>query len=197
MIRKILPLLAILAVLLAACGQQAEPTLSPEEVQGTAVAAAWTMVAATQEAIPTNTPVPPTETPSPTPLPTFTPVPLPTQEQALPTATNKPQGSCEGPLNVAEAGPQSNARIENDSGGNVTLSLWLDTNKHGQCGFLGYTLSKGQKLVISIPKGTYYAYALIDYGGNKSGNASGYVTNRVGDNHLFVIKIKKEVIVVP
>jgi hypothetical protein len=200
MIRKIFPILAALALLVTACGQQAEPTMSPEEVQGTAVAAAWTMVAMTQAAIPTATPPPPTETASPTALPTFTqPVlPSPTLELLVPpTATSKPVGSCEGPLNVAEAGPQSNIRIENDSGGTVTLSLHLPTNAHGQCGFLTYYLTKGQKLVVSIPKGEYYAFALIDYGKGKSGNASGYINNRVGDSHLFVVKIKQEVIVVP
>ncbi|MBL8050059.1 MAG: hypothetical protein JNM46_02470 [Anaerolineales bacterium] len=198
MLRKILPALTIVAIFLAACGQQGTPTMSPEEVSGTAVAAAWTIVAETQAAIPTNTPIPPTETPSPTPLPTFTLEPLPTIEIAPPTATSKPQGSCEGPLNVAEAGPQSNIRIENETGGNVTLSLHLGEgqNAFGQCGFLGYQLTKNQKLVVSIPKGLYYAFALIDYG-NSSGNASGYVNNRVGDNHLFVVKIKKEAIVVP
>ncbi|NOH03527.1 MAG: hypothetical protein HND47_16975 [Chloroflexi bacterium] len=73
MMKKILPILAALALFVAACGQPAAPTMSPEEVQGTAVAAAWTMVAMTQASIPTATPPPPTETPSPTSLPTFTP----------------------------------------------------------------------------------------------------------------------------
>jgi hypothetical protein len=199
MLKKFIPVLALVSILLAACGQQAEPTLSPEEVSGTAVAAAWTIVAETQAAIPTNTPVPPTETPSPTPQPTFTLPPPPTIEVASPTATSKPQGSCEGPLNVGEAGPQSNIRLENETGGSVLISLWLGPglNAFGQCGFLTYTLSKNQKLVVSIPKGQYYAYAIIDYGGGKSGNASGTVNNRVGDNHLFAVKIKKETIVVP
>lgn len=199
MIKKILPILAALALFVTACGQQAAPTMSPEEVQGTAVAAAWTMVAMTQAAIPTATPLPPTETPSPTPLPTFTPLPLPspTIELASPVPTSKPAGSCEGPLNVAEAGPQSNIRIENETGGTVTLSLHLPMNAHGQCGFLTYYLAKKEKLTVSIPKGEYYAFALIAYSDGSSGNASGYVNNRVGDNHLFVVKIKKEVIVVP
>jgi hypothetical protein len=199
MLRKFIPVLAIVSILLVACGQQAEPTLSPEEVSGTAVAAAWTIVAETQAAIPTNTPVPPTETPSPTPLPTFTPEPLPTIELATATNTALPKGSCEGPLNVGEAGPQSNIRLENESGGTVTLSLWLGegANAFGQCGFLVYYLSKNEKRVVSIPKGNYYAYALIDLGNNKSSTASGSVNNRVGDNHLFVVKIKKETIVVP
>lgn len=201
MFKKIIPVLTLLSLLLAACGQQAEPTLSPEEVSGTAIAAAWTIVAQTQAAIPTNTPVPPTETPSPTPLPTFTPEPLPTIDIALPTATatSQAQGKCEGPLNLAEAGPQSNVRLENETGGTVTLSLHLGegTNAFGQCGFLGYTLTKNQKLVVSLPKGTYFAYAFINYANGDTGQASGYINNRVGDNHLFVVKIKKETIVVP
>ena len=56
MLKKILPILIALVVLLTACAPQAAPTMSPADVQGTAVAAAWTMVAATQAAIPTNTP---------------------------------------------------------------------------------------------------------------------------------------------
>ena len=70
---------------LSACGTPAEPTISAEEVQGTAVAAAMTMVAQTQAAIPTATPIPPTDTPAPTPLPTNTipPLELPTQPLVL------------------------------------------------------------------------------------------------------------------
>ena len=199
MLRKILPVLTVIAIFLTACGQQGTPTLSPDEVNGTAVAAAWTIVAETQAAIPTNTAIPPTEPPSPTPLPTFTLEPLPTIQLALPTATSKPQGSCEGPLNVAEAGPQSNIRIENETGGTVTLSLHLGegTNAFGQCGFLGYTLTKNQKLIVAIPKGTYFAYAFISYPNGDTSQASGSVNNRVGDNHLFVVKIRSETIVVP
>jgi hypothetical protein len=199
MLKKIFPIVVLLAVVLTACGPQGTPTASPEEVQGTAEAAAWTMVAMTQQAIPTNTPVPPTETPSPTPLPTFTALPQPTLELIIPTATvqSQTQGNCEGPLNVAEAGPQSNIRIENETGGSVTLSLWLSGNAFGQCGFLSYSLAKNQKLIVSIPKGEYYAFALIDLGNNKSGSASGSVNNRVGDNHLFVVKVRENGIIVP
>ncbi|MDP1714099.1 MAG: hypothetical protein Q8L41_05080 [Anaerolineales bacterium] len=197
MLKKLIPVLLAIAVLLTACAPQGAPTLAPAEVEGTAVAAAWTIVAMTQLALPTATPVPPTETPSPTPLPTFTPFPLPTLELSLPTATQA-TGDCLKPLNVAEAGPQSSVRLENVSGGNkVTLSLNLRTNLFGQCGYVGYTLGKNEKLVVSLPKGEYYAYAWITYSDGDTSNASGYVNNRVGDNHLFVVKIKKEVISVP
>ncbi len=76
MLKKILPILLALTVLLTACGSQGTPTMAPADVEGTAVAAAWTVVAMTQAAIPTATQLPPTETPSPTPLPTFTAEPL-------------------------------------------------------------------------------------------------------------------------
>ncbi len=206
MFKKIIPVLAVIAVFITACGPQGTPTLAPAEVEGTAVSSAWTVVAMTQLAVPTATPVPPTETPSPTPLPTFTPLPLPTLDTAplvLPTATQQAAGSsggsCDGLLNMAEAGPQSNIRVENESGGTVTFSLWLDTNAFGQCGFVpGISeLGKGEKRVMSIPKGLYTAWALIALPGGSSSTASGLVNNRVGDNHLFVVKIKKDVIVVP
>lgn len=201
MLRKIIPMMAIVAILLTACGggTPAEPTLSPEQVSGTAISMASTMIAQTQAAMPTNTPIPPTETPSPTPQPTFTLEALPTIEVIPPTATSQPQGSCEGPLNIAEAGPRSDVRFENETGGTVTLSLHLGqgTNLFGQCGFLGYTLSKNQKLILSLPKGVFFAFAFINYTNGDTGTSSGYVNNRVGDDHLFVAKIRKESIIVP
>ena len=122
MLKKILPILLALTILLTACGAQGTPTMAPADVQNTAVAAAWTVVAMTQAAIPTATPLPPTETPSPTPLPTFTAEPLivptlePLQPLVLPTATSAPSdpNNCLKPLNVAEAGAITPMRIEND-----------------------------------------------------------------------------------
>lgn len=205
MIKKIIPVLAALAIFITACGPQGTPTLAPAEVEGTAVSSAWTVVAMTQLAIPTATPLPPTETPSPTSLPTFTPLPLPTLESTplvLPTATQaagSSGGSCDGLLNMGEAGPRSNIRVENESGGTVTFSLWLATNAFGQCGFVpGITpLSKFEKRVMSIPKGVYTAWALIALPDGSSSTATGIVNNRVGDDHQFGVKIKKDQIIVP
>lgn len=202
MLKKIIPVLAVLAIFITACGPQGTPTMSSAEVEGTAVSSAWTMVALTQVSIPTATPVPPTETASPTPLPTFTALPLPTQATIiLPTATQQAgaSGSCDGLLNVGEAGPRSNIRVENETGGTVIFSLWLSTNAFGQCGFVpGITpLSKGEKRVMSIPKGVYTAWALITLPGGSSSNATGIVNNRVGDDHQFGVKIRKEAIIVP
>jgi len=204
MIKKIIPTLALIAVFVAACGgQPAEPTLSPEQVQGTAIAAAFTMVAETQAAIPTNTPPPPTETPSPTPLPTFTPLPLPTQELlALPTATTASSsgggGQCSGLLNIKEAGPQSNVRFENKSGGTAGLSLYMYTpNKFAQCGSHysnPISIKKGESVTISLPKGNYYAYAWINMPDGRQVSAEGYFWNKEADNHLFPVVINETAI---
>jgi hypothetical protein len=203
MIKKIIPTLALLALIATACGGgQAEPSLSPEQVQGTAISAALTVVAATQAAVPTNTPLPPTDIPSPTPLPTFTALPSPTPDFALlPTATQAAASSggednCLHPINRGEAGPTSNVRFENESGGTVSLSINLRTNLFGQCGAETYIIKKNEKLTIAIPKGEYWAYAWINYPDGDTSTAVGTFVNRVGDNHLFPVKIRRDVIIV-
>ena len=203
MIKKIIPTLALLAVLVAACGgQPAEPTLSPDQFQGTAISAAFTMVAETQAAVPTNTPLPPTETPSPTPLPTFTPVPLPTQPIVLPTATTASSGGggqCDSLLNLAEAGPQSNVRFENNSGGTVGLSLYMYTpNKFAQCGSHSsnpFPIPAKGSITVSLPKGQYFAFAWISYPDGDQRESEGYFWVKEADNHLFSVVIKEDVIV--
>ena len=207
--KKLIFALTLFAVLLAACGgQPAEPTLSAEEVQGTAVSSAFTMVAQTQAAIPTNTPLPPTETPSPTPLPTFTAVVLPsptTDFALLPTATqaaanNSNSAPCSGILNLSEAGPQSNVRFENDTNkGTVSLSIYMYCpNDFGQCGSMSgnpYVLLPNATLTVSLPKGLYYAYAWITFKNGDVSSAEGNFINKIGDNHLFPVIVKDDFIV--
>jgi hypothetical protein len=77
--RNVLITSLVLILLASACAPQGTPTANPADIQNTAIAAAATMVAQTLAAVPTATPLPPTETASPIPLPTNTPVPLPTQ----------------------------------------------------------------------------------------------------------------------
>jgi hypothetical protein len=193
MLKRVLPILLGLAMLLAACGPDEPPTMAPADVQNTAVAAAWTMVAATQQAIPTATPLPPTETPSPTPPPTFTPLALPTLPETLPTATQAAAtGDCLGPLNMAEAGPTVKVRIENDSGGQMTISLNLYTkNLFGQCGALSYNIAKNEKKIVSLPKGLWWAYAWIT-AGNSSSTSSCSFELRVADEDLIRLIVGKE-----
>jgi hypothetical protein len=192
-VKKLITLLAVMAVFLSACGAQGEPTLSPQDVEGTAVAAAWTMVAMTQEAIPTATEIPPTETPSPTPEPTFTLEPLPTLEEAFPTATQAASSGtnpCLGPINFAQAGPTSRIRIENDTGGTFTISLNLSTNAHGQCGAVSYQLSRNERMTVSLPRGDWWAYAWIVADGANS-TASCRFTLRPADTDLIRLVVQK------
>src|SRR5574341_45866 len=67
-----------MTVIISACGAKPVPTMASADVQSTAVAAAFTIVAETQAAIPTSTPLPLTETASPTLPATNTPLALPT-----------------------------------------------------------------------------------------------------------------------
>ncbi len=52
--KSILTINAVLVLLLSACGAKAVPTVNPAQVQASAVAAANTMVAMTQAAVPTE-----------------------------------------------------------------------------------------------------------------------------------------------
>ena len=182
--KRILPVLISLAVFVTACGPQGTPTMAPVDVQNTAMAAAWTMVAATQQAIPTATPLPPTETPSPTPLPTFTPLPLATQPELFPTATKAAAGDCLGPINMGEAGPTTKVRIENQSGGSITISLNLyEKNAFGQCGALSYSMGKNEKKIVSLPKGSWWAYAWVTLKSGSSTSSCSFIV-RPGSEDL-------------
>jgi hypothetical protein len=187
MLNKILPIL--LALSLAACAPQAAPTMTAADIQGTAASAAWTMVAATQAAIPTNTPIPPTEVPSPTSLPTFTAEPLlvptlPPLALATPTTAAAPSdpNNCLKTLNLKEAGPVKNLNIQNQTRSTINVSLNLyKPNSFGQCGSLSYTLAKGASRTVQVSSGSWYAFAWVldppsQVGYNfiiSSGNASG------------------------
>lgn len=81
--KKFVFLIVLGAVLLSACGPATPPptpTMSIADIQATSVSMVWTMVAQTQAAMPTATPLP-TETP--TPVPTNTPFPSPTGSSLL------------------------------------------------------------------------------------------------------------------
>lgn len=145
----------------SACAPQASPTISPEDIQQTAQAAAFTMIAQTQTANPTASSVPPTETPSPTPLPTETPAASPTIEglstPTLTTAAQSPAGTqdpCDKAL-TSWQGPSVKLSVANETKpkGTITLSLWVMTDL-GECGFLA-TQSSG-------PVGQYSAAAFVD-----------------------------------
>ncbi len=176
---KRVPFVTILiALLLSACAQ-ATPTTDPASIQASAVAAANTMVALTQAAIPTSTPIPPTPLPSPTALPSPTLLALPTLAIAtIPTQAPQVSGNtggsttsggsnntgdpCNAPMPAKPAGQQVTVRITNNSGGTVVLSLWLSAkNDFGECGYRGFNLLKGGSITASVPQGCYGAGAFI------------------------------------
>lgn len=163
--KKLLIITIASILLLSACGPEPEPTMSAADVQGTAVAAAWTMVAETQAAIPTETPVPPTETPLPTLMPTNTvaPLVLPTQPAAIqPTATTASSANeCDKPLASNPDGPTSPIKIINQTKAAVNVSLWLDKTVFGECGYRGYSIPKNNSINIEFPQGNIYAYVWI------------------------------------
>ncbi|MGB8982111.1 MAG: hypothetical protein WCC12_09560 [Anaerolineales bacterium] len=173
--RNILILGTALVLLVSACAP-ATPTVNPADVQQTAQAAAFTMVALTQAAIPTATALPPTETPSPTPAVTNTVPALPTQDglatvdglstglpTSLPTFTPQSatgstgnQDPCNQPLTAWE-GPTASFTIFNQTKpqGTIILSMYVVTDL-GQCGYL---IVSGNS--FSGPVGQYSAGAFV------------------------------------
>ena len=158
------------AALLAGCAPPSTPTLSAEDTQGTAVAAAWTVVAMTQQAIPTATPIPPTETPNPTPLPTFTPLPQPTSnfptQSSFDFPTSVPAGGptadpCNAPIPAETFGRKTKTTIVNQSGGSVILSLYLFKTPYGECGIYSFNLAPNASISAQLLEGSYWAGAFV------------------------------------
>jgi hypothetical protein len=173
-------LFAIAALVLTACGPAPEPTMSPAEVQGTAMAAAMTMVAQTQAAIPTATPLPPTELPSPTPFPTNTVPPLinlTTTVLGAPAGqatqaigfipTNTPaqaSGGANDPCNqplTSWGGQSAQMTLKNNTKpkGVVTASLFFRAS-FGECGYISAQFDSSTTL--TVPVGTFSAGAFVD-----------------------------------
>ncbi len=166
-------LLFALTLLLTACGPEPAPTLSPADVQGTSVAAAWTMVAATQQSIPTNTPIPPTPTASPAPPPTFTPpaltssLPTSSLPGVFPSTTSVSSSTtggdpCNKPLTANPESKMVNLRLDNQTHASVTLSIYLYENAYGECGYRGYNLASGSKTTVAFPAGCYFFGAFVN-----------------------------------
>lgn len=183
--RNVLLFGAVLMLLASACAPQGAPTMDPADVQQTAQAAAFTLVAETQLAMPTATTqptatntVPPTLTPPPLPtldtqgtpvtpttgaagagiptaLPTFTSQPAQQPQQPSPNTTPD-QANCNQPLTDWQ-GPTANFSIVNQTkpAGTIVLSMFVVT-EFNQCGYLIITSDS-----FSGPIGQYSAGAFI------------------------------------
>ncbi len=164
--------------------------MSVEDIQGTAVAAAFTMIAETEAAIPTATPVPPTDTPVPTPIPTDTVAPLvvPTQPLAAqPTATSATSADeCDKFLGNDAAGPTSPIRIVNQTKAPLNISLYLAKTPFGECGYRGYSVPKNNSITIEFPQGAIYAYAWILAPVNTTVSGGPYTPNNTDKWELYI-----------
>jgi len=205
--KKFLTIMFASVFLLSACGPEPEPTMSAADVQGTAVAAAWTMVAETQAALPTATPIPPTDTPIPTLPPTSTPIPLPTQSiSVLPTNTLSSETTTSGDicqdlkhLIPAEAdGPKTTIKIVNEYMVPATISIYLNKTVFGECGYRSYQLAKnGGSVVVTLPQGCYSAWAWST-DSKETFNASGYaLCSNNSDKWTMVIRDERVIMLPP
>lgn len=164
-------LILIVALTTTACGAQPVPTVNAADVQHTAEAAAFTMVAQTQEAMPTNTPIPPTETPTNTPVPTDTPAAVSTVatlgSATVPTiAATISTGATVDPcatrvLSYSPKGEDTIIRIANLTKAPVTVSVYLnETAGAGECGYRSYNLTKyGDVVITDLVQGCYNLWA--------------------------------------
>ena len=155
-----------MAILISACGARATPTINAVDVQNTAVAGAFTLVAETQAAIPTATPLPPTETATQTqtPLPTNTPLTLPTSIATLtPVAASTAGGDpcLTRILSWSPKGRPANIQIINTTRAAITVSLYLnETADHFECGYRVYEIgSRSDVFITDLVQGCYTLWA--------------------------------------
>jgi hypothetical protein len=176
---SILTTVLLFTLLISACGTEATPTAEAVDLQGTIAAAAFTVIAETQAAIPTATPPPPTATFTDTPVPTITLLPLTSSGV---TFTPVPNGNTgDGDPCIYKVLPESlqgepvRMRINNSTRAAVSVSVNLQqTGPNSQCGYRSYTLDPGQFIVINdLVEGCYTLWAW-----NPDPDAYFIVTNR-------------------
>src|SRR5687767_877202 len=145
---SILTLVLMIALIISACGAEATPTPfgNAVDIQGTVAAAASTMIAETQAALPTATPPPPTATVTDTPAPTNTLLPLPSSEVTFTPVSNGNSGAADPCINqvlpASLQGETVRIRIDNSTEATLSLTLYLNqTGPQGECGYRSYTLA--------------------------------------------------------
>lgn len=159
--KKVLPLLAAIAIFLVACGPKATPTQDGASIQASAVALAFTMSAQTQAARPTDTQVPtPTATIPPPPSPT--PFTLPTLPVVLATMTNVSGDPCNSLMAPNPGGPKVFLMIDNQVKAGLSMSLYLSPTPFS-CGFVPLpTIGPNANISLDIPEGCYFPSAYIN-----------------------------------
>jgi hypothetical protein len=159
----------LLALLVSSCGAPAATpaSITFEDVQSTSMAGAFTALAETHIALPSDTQVPPTGTPTQTSAPSKTPEASPTVDITFtPSFTALANDPCNQPL-TSWTSPSTKITIRHEyrpqsKEDKVILSLWV-SSVMGECGFLT-SFSSG-------PVGQYSALAFVD--GEKDFKVSG------------------------
>ena len=161
-------LILLITLMMSACGAggvQATPTVNAVDIQNTISAAAFTVVAETQAAIPTATPPPPTATFTDTPAATSTLPPLPTLEgtfTSVPSSNSGGEDPCiNQPLPARLEGKTIKIRIHNSTRVTLSLSVYLSqTFPQVVCGYRFYTITPGEQLVFNdLVEGCYTLWA--------------------------------------
>lgn len=162
--KKVLPIVIAIGLLLAACGPQEAATLDPVMVQQTAVAMAFTMSAQTQAAMPTNTPVPPTATATiaPPPSPTFPALPTFPAAQATATTASTTGGACNSLMAPNWSGPEVYVLIDNQTKAPLSFSLYLNETAFA-CGFARLpAVGPNANVGVHLPAGCYWPSAYVN-----------------------------------
>ncbi|MBN2117069.1 MAG: hypothetical protein JW730_10880 [Anaerolineales bacterium] len=186
-------IITALAMIISACGAEPVATVSPADIAGTAQAAAFTMIAETQAAIPTNTPLPPTETPTQIPSPTNTVEALPTLA-VLASPTTAPAANTGGdpcatrPLGVDMKGKPTIIRIWNNTKTPIRVSMYLNETALGACGYRSYDIPKNGDVVITdLVYGCYNLWAW-NTSGKPNFNSNGYGCVNNPDKWTFEVR---------
>ena len=165
---SLLTLLLTITLLISACGAPsapATPTINAVDLQNTVIAAALTVVAETQAAIPTATPPPPTATFTDTPAATSTLPPLPTLEGTFTSVPSSNSGGDDPCINKVLPslleGLPVRMRVDNSTRATVSVSVYLQqATPQSECGYRSYTLEPGQFVVINnLIEGCYTLWA--------------------------------------
>ncbi|MEO8354444.1 MAG: hypothetical protein ABI621_00875 [Chloroflexota bacterium] len=160
---SILALYLTITLIISACGargtQAPSTTVNAADIQVTVVAAAFTMIAETQAAIPTATPPPPTAIFTDTPVPTITLLPLP---------SSAPEGNSGGGdpcidkvLPESLPGEPVRIRLNNSTKAALSVTVYLNqSGPQGECGYRSYTIDPQQSIVINdLVEGCYTLWA--------------------------------------
>ena len=165
---SILILLLMITLIISACGTAGAPVtpgINAVDIQNTVAAAAFTVVAETQSAIPTATPPPPTGTFTATPAPTNTFLPLSSPGVTFTPLPNANSGGGDQCINKVLPGSLKGEpikmRIDNSTKATLSVSVYLQQNgPQGECGYRSYTLEPGQVIVINdLIEGCYTLWA--------------------------------------